>query len=161
MPQSATSSNGSRDIAKLRALPALAAQRTPGHTHRAMRFFLAHARRKSVRFCRLSRSRNDYLCERFSPLTRAATVVDLPEARMSDGRDAGAAPAGSTIGLYARATTREPRRSGLRRLRKQQGEGLAAPSVCETRSRREWDRRWRIRKWGASKGPAAGGCAAE
>ena len=54
------------------------------------------------------------------------------------GGDAGAAPAGSTIGLYARATTREPRRSGLRRLRKQQGEGLAAPSVCETRSRREY-----------------------
>ena len=82
-----------------------------------------------MRFCRLSRSRNDYLCERFSPLTRAATVVDLTEARMSDGRDAGAAPTGSTIGFYARATTREPRRSGLRRLRKQQGEGLAAPST--------------------------------
>jgi hypothetical protein len=46
-----------------------------------------------------------------------------------NGRDAGAAPAGSTIGLYAQATTREPRRSGLCRLRKQQGEGLAAPST--------------------------------
>ena len=45
-----------------------------------MIFFLAHARRKFDKFCRISRSRNDYLCERFSPLTRAATVVDLLEA---------------------------------------------------------------------------------
>jgi hypothetical protein len=46
-----------------------------------------------------------------------------------NGTEAGAAPAGPTIGLHARATTREPRRSGLCRLRKQQGEGLAAPST--------------------------------
>jgi hypothetical protein len=101
-----------RDTANLRALPAQAAQRTPRHTHRAMRFFLAHARRKFERFCRISRSRNDYLCERFSPLTRAATVVDLPEARMSDRRRRG----GSTRRLHCRAlcASNDPRTEAQR-----------------------------------------------
>jgi hypothetical protein len=104
----------------------------PGHE-----VFPVHARRKFERFCRISRSRNDYLCERFllSHGPQQWSTFQKPACRT--GGDAGAAPAGSTIGLYARATTREPRRSGLRRLRKQQGEGLAAPSVCETHSRRE------------------------
>jgi hypothetical protein len=89
------------------------AQRTPRHTHRAMRFFfLPHARRKFERFCRISRSRNDYLCERFSPLTRAATVVDLPEARMSDGRGRG----GSTRRLHYRVlcASNDPRTEAQR-----------------------------------------------
>jgi hypothetical protein len=46
-----------------------------------MRFYGTRTR-KFESFCRISRSRNDYLNERFGPLTWAATVVDLPEARM-------------------------------------------------------------------------------
>jgi hypothetical protein len=74
--------------------------------------FLAHARRKFERFCRISRRRDDYLCERFSPLARAATVVDLPDARMSDGRGRG----GSTRRLHYRAlcASNDPRTEAQR-----------------------------------------------
>ena len=63
-------------------------------------------------FCRIARSRNDYQCERFSPLTRAATVVDLPEARIRTGGDAG----GSTRRLHYRAlcASNDPRTEAQR-----------------------------------------------
>ena len=50
--------------------------------------------------------------ERFSPLTRAATVVDLPEARMSDGRGRG----GSTRRFHYRAlcASNDPRTEAQR-----------------------------------------------
>jgi hypothetical protein len=115
-----------------------AAQRTHRRTHRAMRFFSWHTHvgnlRGSVVF--FGAATTTYVRgSLLSPGPQQWSTFRKPACRM--GGDAGAAPAGSTIGLYAQATTREPRRSGLRRLRKQQGEGLAAPSVCETRSRRE------------------------
>ena len=102
---------GSRDTADLRALPAQAAQRTPRHTHRAMRSFLAHARknlRGSVVFA--GAATTTYV--RGSPLTRAATVVDLPEARMSDWRGRG----GSTRRLHYRAlcASNDPRTEAQR-----------------------------------------------
>jgi hypothetical protein len=69
---------------------------------------------KVLSFCP---GRNDFLYERYSshPEPQQWSTFRAPQ----DGRDAGAAPAGSTIGLHAQATTRKPRRSGLRRLRKQ------------------------------------------
>ena len=77
-----------------------AAQRTHRRTHRAMRFFFWHTHvgnlRGSVVFFR---SRNDYLCERFSlsPGPQQWSTFRKPACRT--GGDAGAAPAGSTIGL--------------------------------------------------------------
>ena len=126
------------------------------------RFFLAHARRNlrgSVVFP--GAATTTYV--RGSLLSHGPqqwSTFRKPACRT--GEDAGAAPAGSTIGLYARATTREPRRSGLRRLRKQQGEGLAAPSVCETPSRRKFVPLVVANpQVGRIEGSSSGACAAE
>jgi hypothetical protein len=109
-----------------------AAQRTHRRTHRAMRFFSWHTHvgnlRGSVVF--FGAATTTYVRgSLLSPGPQQWSTFRKPACRT--GGDAGAAPAGSTIGLYAQATTREPRRSGLRRLRKQQGEGLAAPSASD------------------------------
>jgi len=109
-----------------------AAQRMHRRTHRAMRFFSWHTHvgnlRGSVVF--FGAATTTYVRgSLLSPGPQQWSTFRKPACRT--GGDAGAAPAGSTIGLYAQATTREPRRSGLRRLRKQQGEGLAAPSASD------------------------------
>jgi hypothetical protein len=60
----------------------------------------------SLKVLSFARGRNDFLYERYSsdPEPQQWSTFRKPACR--DGRDAGAAPAGSTIGLHARATTR-------------------------------------------------------